>query len=226
MLDFDLTLIIASGLIFILAFFSYLVPKVKIRKFNFWEYKQSLFRKPVLLLLLPVFLFGTHWGAEQTSYSLFLRDFLGLDLFYSGMYMGFSLMAMAIGGLYAGKRINKTRHPKRIFLTGILMSGIFHVFMIIQNVPLSFVFRLLHEIGDGLMMVSYYIILADIFKKKIISGESSIAYTVLLVGSVVGAPIYGHIGFAYGYQWPFLLSGITTLFSLALILMFQKMIKF
>ncbi|MBN2042669.1 MAG: MFS transporter [Candidatus Aenigmarchaeota archaeon] len=225
-LDFDLTLIIGSLLIFILSFLSFLVPKVDIRKFSFWEYKHSLLKKSVFLLLFPVFLFGTHWGAEQTSYSLFLRNFLGLDIFYSGLYMGFSLMAMAIGGIYAGKHINKTRYPKKLFLLGILMSGVFSILMANPNLYLSFLSRFLHEIGDGLMMVSYYIILADIFDKKIIAGESSIAYMALVLGAIVGAPIYGHIGFVYGYHFPFIISGFVSLFSLMIIMARQKLIKF
>ncbi len=225
-IDFGPGLMIASAVLFLTAFASFFIPKVSIHRFSFWEYEKAIAKKSVILLFFPVFMFGIHWGAEMTSFSPFLKNNLGLNLFQIGLYMGFALLGMGISSYFTGRHINKTFHPKSLFFFGILISGAFHILMTVPFPLLSFIFRFVHEIGDGMVMVSYYLIMSDIFDKKIIAGESSFGFTILVLGSVLGSLAFGPIGAVYGYHWPFIITGITSLFSLLFLVEEQRKIMF
>jgi MFS family permease len=221
MLNFNLTIVAGAMLMLFMALLSLSVPRMKIERFPLIEYGRSVLKKPVLIFILPLFLFGMHWGAELTSYSLFLKNNLGLDLFWSGLYMGLSLVPMALAAYVAGRRIQGNGGlVKMIFFSGILLSGLMHILMVVPNPQLSFIFRTIHEIGDGMVMVSYYVILSGMFRKKSISGETGLAHTITTLGSVAGALAFGIMGPALGYGMPFVVSGVLSLVCLAFLAAF------
>jgi MFS family permease len=220
MLDFNFALLAGALIMLSMVLLSVSVPRVKIERFPVSEYGRRVFSKPVLIFILPMCLFGMHWGAELTSYSLFLKNNLGLDLFWMGMYMGLSLIPMALAAYFAGRRLHKSGSVKTMLFLGILLSGLFHVLMVVPNAPLSFLFRAIHEIGDGMVMVSYYVILSGMFRKKSISGETGLAHTITTLGSVAGALAFGVMGPALGYGMPFVVSGVLSLVCLAFLVAF------
>lgn len=224
--DFSPILLLASVIIFGMSFAAYFVPKVRIHHIPLWEYEREILKKSVIFLFFATFLFGLHWGAELTSHSLFLKTVLNLNMWQMGLYMGGGLIAMALSGFMTGRHVNKTFHPKRIFFIGILISGLGHILMTIPVPLISFLFRAFHEVGDGMFMVSFYFILSDIFKKKIISGESSVGMTMPVIGAIVGSLIFGHLGSVYGYHWPFIITGVISLLSLLFLIEEQRKIRF
>jgi MFS family permease len=195
-------------------------------RFPMREYKKTILRKSTALLFLPLFIFGLHWGAENTSYSLFLRQSLGLDYIISGLYMGIPVVLLGFVSLYAGRLIDTKGSAKKTFIIGFLMSGAGHILMTVNNVPLSFSFRVMHEIGDGLAMVSYLVIFSKMFKKESIAGETGAANAVMVSGAALGAVIFGQLGYAFGFAWPLIISGVLSIASVALILAAGKRISF
>ena len=211
-------LLLTSVAFLLLAAASAMIPDVERIRFPMRDYRKIILRRSTALFLLPLFLFGIHWGAEHTSYSLFLRQDLGLGLLYSGLYMGIPVIILAAVSLYIGKRIDrKGEHHRTAFFAGLLLSGFGHIMMIFPPAPLSFAFRVIHEIGDGMAAVSYNLSFAKIFKVERIAGETSAAYTVMIIGNILGSLTFGPLGYAYGYAWPLAISGAVTLVSLAVL---------
>lgn len=226
MIDFKGALIFSSIAFAVMGAASFLITDTKRGKLPLREYSRSILRKSTVLLFLPLFIFGLHWGAEDTSYALFLRQSLGLNLVSSGIYMGLPIVILGAISLIAGRKIDNSGSARKTFILGFLVSGAGHILMTVNNVPLSFSFRVMHEIGDGLAMVSYLVIFAKTFGKESIAGESGAATAVMMFGAAMGAVIFGQVGYAYGFAWPLIISGVMTIASVALIVIAGKRISF
>jgi MFS family permease len=93
-------------------------------------------------------------------------------------------------------------------------------------VPISFISRVMHEIGDGLVFVSYYYSFSKIFKIERVAGETSAAMTIMIFGAVLGSLVFGPLGYAYGFAWPFIISGALSLLSFALLFSLKNKVDF
>jgi MFS family permease len=211
--DFRAVLMATSALFLLVFAASLSLPGVKVARFPMMLYKELFMRKRVLLLVIPLVLFSTHWGAEHTSYSLFLRDNLGLGMLASGLYMGIPILALGIFAYISGMRIDKKRSSRSVFFAGLLLSGIFHALMTIPSVWLSFAFRIIHEIGDAAVTVSYSVMFAGLFPKKTIAGNAGMMRVTMVAGNIIGCMVFGPIGYAWGYAWPFIISGAMAVLS-------------
>ncbi|MFH0956847.1 MAG: MFS transporter [Candidatus Aenigmatarchaeota archaeon] len=226
LLSFNGALIISAGAFLVMGIASLLVADTVREKFPLRQYGRVILRKTSVLFFLPLFILGLHWGAENTSYAMFLRSSLGLDLFLSGIYMGIPIILLGVVSLSAGRLIDTKGSARKTFILGFFLSGAGHILMTVNNVPLSFAFRLVHEVGDGLAMVSYLVIFAKMFKKESIAGETGAASAVILFGSALGAIVFGQVGYALGFAWPLIISGALTIASVAIILIAGKRISF
>jgi MFS family permease len=225
-MNFGSVLLISAGAFLFMALLSYLISEAKIERFPLAEYKSIILKKSTAIFLLPLFLFGVHWGAEQTSFSLFLREELGLGLVASGIYIGVPVLILAAISLLTGMRIDRTGSNRATFFLGIIISGFGHIFMAHPFVPISFLSRVVHEIGDALAMVSWNVSFYKIFKVDRVAGETSMAYTIMIMGGVLGSLVFGPIGFAYGFQWPFIASGVLSLISFVILFSCRKKVNF
>ncbi len=225
-LQFSGVMLITSAAFLVMALMSYLVTESKIERFPISEYKSIILRRKTAIFLLPLFLFGIHWGAEHTSYSLFLREVLGLGFVGIGIYMGIPVIVLAIVSLIIGYRIDRTGNNRTPFFAGLLISGIGHVMMAYPVVPISFMFRVLHEIGDAMAAVGYNVSFSKVFKVERVAGETSIAYTVMIMGAVLGSMVFGPVGYAYGFALPLIASGLISLISLAILFSVRKSLDF
>lgn len=218
--------LLATSVLFLLAFFvSRKLPNTGKSSFPLMKYKNLLFRKNVLLLLIPLVLYSSHWGVEQTCYSLFLKTELGLDTITSGIYMGIPILLLGVFAFYSGVAIDRKKKDGKIFLSGLLFSGIGHMLMILQPVFISFLFRIIHELGDAMITVSYNVIFSKVFPKKTIAGNSSLMGLVMSGGSILGALVFSPIGQLYGYGIPFIVSGIIGISSAGALFVLKSRIK-
>jgi len=224
-MDFSLLFVITSFLFLVLFFLSFSLPKIKSAKFSLIEYKELILRKNVLLLLVPLILFGMHWGAEHTSYALFLREGLGLNVFASGLYMGLPILLLGIFAYLSGISIDRKGDSKKIFFMGLFLSGAGHILMALPNVYLSLLSRIAHEIGDAGVVVSYNVIFSNTFPKKTIAGETSIIKILMILGSIAGSLVFGSMGYSWGYHWPFIISGLVILVSMASLFILKEKIS-
>jgi MFS family permease len=107
-------------------------------------------------------------------------------------------------------RFNARLNPQ-IFLLGLLLSGAGHILMVNTNIFVSVFFRVIHEIGDGLLGALVFLFISRLFQKKSIGGSSGILLAVMTLGHMVGALIFSSLGYKIGLQYPFIVSGVLTI---------------
>lgn len=190
------------------------------------DYGHDIMSKGILPVVAVLFLYSLHWGAEATSYGLFLANNLGLDIFMSAMYIAFSLPALGAVCYFFGMRVDRKKTDVRHLLVGgFVISGIGLVLHTIPIAWISFLFRVVHEVGDGMTMIAFFIWVSRIFGKKRIGGDTGIMFTIMLVGQMIGSLIYGPLGFEMGYHFPSIISGVTNIVSAVLLVTFMRFIK-
>jgi predicted MFS family arabinose efflux permease len=174
------------------------------------EYRRAVWQPNVLVLTAIFFLSSLHWGAEHTSYTPFLHHVLGLSIFSASLYAGVGFCVVG-AGTYLGAILVERKVVKdlpSLLGIGFLLAGLFHILMCVKLVWLSFVFRTLHEIGDGFVFLVYYQGIAKVFKVDKIGGCAAFVSLFTAIGTFVGALLSGWIGGKYGPEWPLILSGI------------------
>lgn len=217
--------IIAAGFAIILAI-SLFLPKTKIDKPKLVEYKNDLLRKEVLFFLLIIFLFATHFGAENTSYGLFLKHNLGLSMKQMGAYMGGAVGVMALSVLFLSKFAEKKENVKWLLHLGILASGVGFIGMCLTgNVYISFAWRVLHEIGDTAMFVFLYNGITKFFPIERLGGNTSVVSLIMYIAAALSALVFGSIGEHFGYHVPLIVSGSICVLSFFFSLYERKLIK-
>ncbi len=215
--DFVFTLRLVGTLYFLLTFYWLFLPQNIPVKFGLQTYWED-FKKPrVLFFAFWLYLFYLHWGAEFTSYGLFLRENLGLSLRGMGLYMSAEFAMVGLASLLNGYRLERGTSLYRLASLGLFCSGVGHMGMIIEEIPVSLAFRLLHGFGDGTIMVLSYVGIAKLFRIERIGGNSGLITFSIMLGSFTGSLIFGPLGARFGYQWPLFISGVITLFLIPLV---------
>jgi len=220
---FETTITLIIVLLFLATMASLFLPITYEFSFKLLEYKKDIFNKEVLLFILVIFLFSLHYGAENTSYSLFLRDQLNLNIGQIGLFVGGSVFFLGLSSIFFGNKVANGFNPRYIFYIGLIISGIGHIFLSIQtNIWMAFVIRCFHEFGDGAMIFSIYYGIVSIFKIERIGGNASIISFTQIIGASISAFLFGPIGEHFGYYLPLLISGITTLLAAFLLFIADK----
>lgn len=198
-----------------------ILPKNQTTKLEIAHYQKDILRPKVLIFMLILFLFAIHFGAESTSYGLFLEKHLELTKLQIGLYMGTAIFIMGPTAIFIGYKLKQFK-AKNILIFGLLFSGLGHILMTINQPTISFAFRVLHEIGDtGIFFFMYYGI-KQLFDMERIGGNSSTFSLVMTIGASLGALIFGPMGSAYGYNIPLIVGGGISLIALGLTLFYTK----
>jgi len=220
---FEATITAIIVLFLITGIGSLFLPITQTFKFKLFEYKRDIFKKEVLFFMFIVFLFSLHYGAEMTSYTLFLKHNFSLNLGTMGLYMASAIVFLAGAEIFFGRKVQKGMDPKHVFYFGLLVSGIGHVLFSIQSdVWISFIFRCVHEVGDGAMIFSIFYGIVKIFNIERIGGNSSIISLTSVLGVSVGSFIFGPLGEHYGYYLPLFITGVTSILAFLLLFYFNK----
>ncbi|PIN83343.1 hypothetical protein COV61_03360, partial [Candidatus Micrarchaeota archaeon CG11_big_fil_rev_8_21_14_0_20_47_5] len=195
--------------------YSLSLSEVQVSRQSVKDYWGDFANKRMALVFVALFLFGMHWGAEATSYALFLKNNLGLDTLWSGIYMGGAVVALALTALTIGKMADKKGFSigKWLFI-GMLLSGVFHILMVFPDAPVSFAMRVPHEIGDAIVDVMVWLGISRIMPLKRAAGGYGAVISIMLIGNFCGLILYGWLGSALGYGFPLVASGAITLISL------------
>lgn len=216
---FNINAVIYGAMIFLALF----LPPTKLGKVQFVEYKKDILNSNVLIFLFILFIFALHFGAEITSYGLFLQENLHLSKIHMGFYMAGELGAMALTAIFLGRVIDKKRISiLTIFIVGITLSGLTHIFMTIPIIWFSFLMRLIHGVGDGAMLIFIFIGISKFFEKERIGGNKGIVEFAIKVGIVVGALVFGPLGETLGYHLPLIYSGVLEILGLLIFLIFLR----
>jgi MFS family permease len=193
-----------------LAIMALLLPRTGQVSLKLEEYREAIFTPQVLFIALVFTLSSLHWGAEMVAYTPFLREVLQLSMTHTGLYTGIGFFFVGAGAYLGVILIEKkwVTSLQTVLVLGFLLSGIFHILMVIPNPWWSFAFRMLHEVGDGLVFVVFYHGIARIFKLDRIGGCAAFMSLCMGLGSVGSSVLFGHISDLYGYQWPLIISGV------------------
>ncbi|UCD07335.1 MAG: hypothetical protein JSW41_05955, partial [Candidatus Aenigmatarchaeota archaeon] len=108
---------------------------------------------------------------------------------------------------------------------GLIISGFAHILMTIPQVYISFVFRAIHEVGDGIAGVSLLFWIGRKFKESRLGGDSGIFFVIMTMGQFTGSIIYGPIGFTYGYSLPLIISGVVTIICAGLFQILRRRLE-
>ena len=203
------------GFLILIIISQIILPNNKSTKFDIIHYKKDLLNPQALALMMMIFLFALHFGAEQTNYGLFLKNYFNLNNLEIGLYMGSAIMVMAPSAIFLSKKIDKFK-AKNVLLFGLLISGLGHILMTVKTIELSFLFRVIHEIADSCTMFFLFFGVSKIFNLKRMGGNMGIIHFTSYLGTAIGALLFGPIGAQYGYHIPLIASGCTTLIAFIL----------
>lgn len=223
--QFEKILMLVGILFLIFALISiFILPSNKTAHFEVLKYSKDIMKPEVLFFLLIMFLFSIHFGSEETSYGLFLREYLHLNNFETGLYIGLCITTMAITVQIIGRKFSHIK-AKNLLLFGTLLSGAGLMLTTLKSVPASFIFRMVHETGDAAMFFFSIYGISQLFQLERIGGNASMVTFVTIIGGSLGSLIFGQIGASYGYNFPFVVGGITTLIAFLLTIRFTHLVK-
>jgi MFS family permease len=171
------------------------------------DYLSDLRQPGVAGFITWLFLFSLHWGAELTSYGLFLTQNLGLSLSAMGWYMGVEFVVLAATCLWAGPRCDRAADHRLLIVGGLLLSGTSQILMCVPEVWFSLFWRSVHGIGDGVILVVMYAGIARLFDLGRIGGHNSGVNLVMMIGTFFGSLVFGPVGEKFGYQIPLAVTG-------------------
>lgn len=187
------------------------------------DYKLELINTKTILFAVMIFTLSLHWGVEGTVYSPFLREFLLLERYQIALFISIPLFALAFASYAMSLRKYHPVANRNFFLVAMFLSGAGHFLMVNRIVPISFLFRILHEIGDGILGVLVVLYISRLFQRQSIGGSSGMLMTIMVSGHLVGALVFSSLGYRFGLHYPFLISGlILILNSLFGIYVFKK----
>lgn len=225
--DFGKILIITGIGLLIAAIMAQLLPKTVSTKFEIVHYKSDIFKPKVLFFLLIALLFSLHYGAENTSYGLFLEKTLALPKLWIGLYMGFAIFLMGFWAILFSKLIKKVS-TKSFLVISLFLSSVGHVFMAIPysiaHPAVSFAFRALHEAGDAAMFTFLAYGITKFFVAERVGGNNGVVTFVTIIGGSISNLIFGPIGEKYGYDISLIVTGFILGIDLILALIFSKFI--
>jgi MFS family permease len=206
--DFRILFYVYAVFLLVVFVFSGNVGRQKFSLVTLRHYRLDLINKKTILFSILIFVLALHWGAEGTVYTPFLKSYLNLNDLQLSLYLSFSLFFLAFAGLVIAFLRFNARLNRQIFLFALFLSGLGNILMVNHDVYLSFFFRVIHEIGDGLMGALIFLFISRLFQKESIGGSSGILLALMTLGHMVGAQLFASIGYKAGVQVPFILSGL------------------
>jgi MFS family permease len=206
--SFRLLFFVYSAFLLIVLSFTREVGKEKFSVVSLKQYRLNLVNRKTILFSILIFILALHWGVEGTVYSPFLKSYFNLNDLQLSLYISVSLFFLAFSGLAIAFLRFDARLNQQIFLFALFISGLGQILMVNANVYLSLFFRIVHEIGDGLMGALIFLFISRLFRKESIGGSSGILLALMTLGHMLGAQIFAPIGYKWGLHYPFIISGL------------------
>ena len=179
------------------------------------DYRFSIFNRRTLLFSVFLVLLALHWGTEGTVYGPFLRARFGLSDSGVALYMAGAYLALVAAAFLVGRLKYDPVRNRRLFLLGMVLSGAGLTAMTVGDVRLSFLFRFIHEGGDGLMGAFSVLTISRLFERRTIGGSAGILTALQTSGHMAGALVFSSIGFRAGLHVPMIVAGAILLANAA-----------
>lgn len=222
---FTLWFQIVGAFCVLIALLAFILPKTETFYFKLAEYKKDLLRPHILVFLAMLFIWALHFGPEVTSYGLFLKENLGLNYIEMGIYMGTTIMIMALWVKFALYLLKRKWPILHILYWGIFLAAIGSFIMTIEDVRISYMGRFIHEAGDAFMMVFLYYGLRKLFKKERAGGVAGLSNFVQMIATMCATFMLAPVGKLYGNEVPILITAGFALLALPLAYRFSHLIK-
>jgi MFS family permease len=212
---------VLSVILLLLTFFLRDYPPVV---FSFKDYKKDLKNPKALFLIVAVFMLGSHFGVEQSSFSLFMKDIVGLHnkdiglvFFVLGLWMGLFVP-------FAGKILDRRPVTFLFFALGLFVSSIFQIFTAYTSTFTSLLsVRLIHTFGDMLAILEMDVLTSLFFPVKRLGGNSGLLFCMRTSAIFLCAYFSGYLNSLGGYRLSFIVNGVMVLlFSLWALLLVRK----
>lgn len=211
LIDFPATMTVLAICVGLMAIGVRALPDTTVAWTGLSGYANDFLQPRVLLFSGLLFLFASHWGAETTSYGLFVRENLGLSLVQMGWFMSGEFLTFCLTAWLVGRSYDRGGNLGSFLFIGVLLSGLGHMAMVFPWVPSSLVFRMIHGAGDGFVSVVMYVGVSRLFLRERIGGNSGLINLVIMAGVLAGSLVYGPLGEHFGYQLPLFVSGLIML---------------
>ena len=177
--------------------------------FSFKEYKKDIKEADVLFLIAVVFVLGTHFGAEQSSISLLMKDTIGLHKKEIGMVFFVLGVWMAILVPFAGIVVDKKHRVFFLLLVGLLISSCFQFMTPFASTLYGLlIIRMIHTLGDTLAILEADVLTARFFPAARLGGNSGVVFCIRTSAIFVFAAFSGWLNQVWGYKMPFFVNGI------------------
>ena len=150
---------------------------------------------------------------------------MGLSQSSIGLYIGTIWIIYGIFIFLAGRFTSKDTFLSKTIYIGLFASGLGHILFVCPDVLYSYLFRIIHEFGDAIVFLFMFLAIHRHFPTSRIGGTSGVIITVAVSGSFTGSLIFGHVGEAYGYHLPFIISGILTLMCIPILTLYMHLVK-
>jgi MFS family permease len=184
------------------------LPESETIRFDIGGYRQDLGKGPVLLFLLLAFIYPTHFGVEQTSFTLLLKE----SLSFSPTRIGLVYLAigtwMAVIAPFAGHRFDASQSLRALLLAGLIISGTFQILTaVVDSFGQMVAVRLFHVVGDVFMILAIGVMTSAFFPEARMGGNSAVVVATRTCGVFTGNLGSGFINSTLGYSYSFIASG-------------------
>ena len=124
---------------------------------------------------------------------------------------------MAFLAPFAGHRFDTSQSLRALLICGLAISGIFQILTAtVSSLPSMVIVRLLHTVGDVMMILSIGVMTAAFFPEARMGGNSAVVVATRTCGIFTGNLGSGFINGAFGYSYSFAISGSILLLFLIL----------
>jgi MFS family permease len=206
--NFRILFFVYSAFLLMVLSFTRKIGKERFSVISMKQYRLDLVNRKTILFSILIFILALHWGVEGTVYSPFLKTTFGLNDLQLSLYISISLFFLAFSGLAVAFLRFDVRLNQKVFLSALFVSGLGHILMVNPNVYVSLFFRIMHEIGDGVMGALIFLFISRLFQKESIGGSSGILLALMTLGHMLGAQIFAPVGYQLGMSYPFIISGL------------------
>jgi MFS family permease len=126
---------------------------------------------------------------------------IGLVYFMVGIWMAFLAP-------FAGHRFDTSQSLRALLLCGLAISGTFQILTsTVTSLPFMVIVRLLHTVGDVMMILSIGVMTAAFFPEARMGGNSAVVVATRTCGIFTGNLGSGFLNGALGYGYSFAVSG-------------------
>lgn len=207
-----------SVLIFLIGLFSRDFEPIV---FSFRQYGEDLVRFKPLLLMACIFVLGTHFGIEQTSFSLLLKKKLDFTTIMIGyVFAGLGLW-MALAAPIIGRLHDKRTSVFLFFLGGLGVSGIFQVLTAwAHDFTSLLIIRIIHTLGDAVALLELSVLVAMFFPAHRLGGNSGLLFAIRTLATFLAAVLAGSVNKIWGYGASFIGNGVFVIAFVLLTVLF------